>query len=69
MKKRRTLDSDGVEVKVGDFITFSYGIPGVRVKAPVVEHDGKLIALTTGHNPNKIALSSLKKYVVCYFKM
>jgi hypothetical protein len=69
MKKRRTLDSDGNEVRAGDFISFSYGIPGVRVEAPVVEIDGKLIALTVGHNPSKIALSKLKQHVCLYYKM
>jgi hypothetical protein len=69
MKKRRTLDSDGQEVKAGDSITFSYGIPGVRVEAPVVEVDGKLIALTVGHKPPKIALSKLKSHVGLYYKI
>jgi hypothetical protein len=69
MKKRRTFDSDRNEIKAGDFITFSYGIPGVRVEAPVVEITGKLIVLTVGHNPSKIALSRLKHHVGLYYKM
>jgi hypothetical protein len=69
MKKCRTLDSNGDEVKAGDFIAFSYGTPGVRVEAPVVEIDGKLIALTVGHKPSKIALSRLKHHVCLYYKM
>jgi hypothetical protein len=69
MKQRRTLDSDGTEVKAGDFITFPYGIPPVGVEAPVVEIDGKLIALTVGHKPSKIALSNLKKHVGYYYRM
>jgi len=50
-------DSDGTEVKEGDIIHFSYGIPPVGVRAPVVMRGGKLIALTTGHNPSECPVS------------
>lgn len=54
MAKCKILDSDGVEVKAGDKIRFGYGIPAVSVRrAPVVERDGKLLALTKGHNPSE----------------
>ena len=58
-----TRDSDGVKVKAGDVVTFSYGIPPVGVTAPIIERDGELIALTTGHNPSECAVSSLRKHV------
>ena len=37
----KILDSDGVEVKAGCKIWFTYGIPPVLVIAPVIERDGK----------------------------
>lgn len=57
------LDSDDKIVKAGDKIIFSYGIPPVRVIAPIVLEDGKLVAITKGHTPSKCELKKLKKYV------
>jgi len=48
---RKIVDDDGVEVTAGCVIHFSYGAPGVGVDAPVIERDGRLIALTPGHKP------------------
>lgn len=56
-------DSNGIEVKAGDTIYFGYGIPPIGVRAPVIDRDGKLIALTAGHNPSECPVSSLKKHV------
>lgn len=57
-------DTDGDEVKAGDTIEFSYGIPPVHVVAEVVESSsGELIALTPGHHPAKCKLSRLESYV------
>ncbi len=56
-------DEDGTVVKEGDVIHFSYGIPPTGVDAPVISRNGKLIAVTTGHNPPECPLSTLKKYV------
>lgn len=60
---RRILDSDGVEVRAGHVLSFSYGIPPVGVRARVVDRDGKLIALTPGHKPSECPVSALKRHV------
>ena len=62
-------DSDGKIIKEGDTIIFSYGIPPLRVIAPIVMEDGKLVALTEGHNPSKCELRSLKKHVGNFYKV
>lgn len=59
-------DSDGTVVTEGCHVHFSYGIPPVGVLALVVERNGKLIALTPGHNPEQCPVAALKKYV-CEF--
>lgn len=56
-------DADGVAVQAGDVIHFSYGIPPVGVIAPVVERNGKLVAITEGHRPPECELSALKRHV------
>lgn len=56
------------EVKDGDTVTFSYGIPPVGVKAPVQEIDGELWAITKGHNPEKCKLRELRKFVGDFYK-
>lgn len=63
MRRQRVRDSDGVEVRSGDVIHFGYGIPPVSVVAPVIERDGKLIALTTGHKPSECKVADLMKNV------
>lgn len=60
---RPVKDSDGNVVKPGDYIQFSYGIPPVGVRAKVIERDGRLIALTPGHNPAECSVRSLKGHV------
>ena len=60
MGKRRVLDSDGAEVTAGCTIHFAYGIPPVSVRAPVIDRDGVLIALTPGHNPAEAPVSTFK---------
>lgn len=59
----RVLDSDGREVRPGDTIYFAFGTPGVRVEAPVIEHDGRLIALTPECTPQECNLRALRRYV------
>lgn len=61
-------DSDGKTIKAGDTIVFSYGIPPLRVVAPVVLEDDKLVAITTGHTPSKCELKELKKYIGNFYK-
>lgn len=60
---RPIRDSDGVEVKAGCIVRFAYGQPPVPVAARVVERNGKLIALTPGHNPKECPISELRKHV------
>ena len=55
-------DDDGVVVKLGCTIHFGYGIPPIGVDAKVVARNGKLIALTPGHNPAECAVSYIKKH-------
>ena len=62
-------DDDGKTVKAGDTIYFSYGIPPIRVDAPVVKEGGKLVAITKGHNPEKCSLKELKEYVGQFWKV
>ncbi|KSV95427.1 hypothetical protein [Sinorhizobium sp. GL28] len=62
-------DEDGKAVKAGDRITFSYGIPGVRVEAPIVEIRGELFAMTPGHTPDRCKLKDLRKHVGEFWKM
>jgi hypothetical protein len=62
------FDDDGVPVKAGDAVRFSYGIPPVVVDAPIVQRRGSLIALTPGHDPKECNLRSLRKQVSCWFK-
>jgi len=51
------------EIKAGDTISFSYGIPPIHVRAKVVDIDGTLWVLTPGHNPDKCRLDLLPEYV------
>lgn len=60
---RPIKDDDGIEVREGDVIHFGYGIPPIGVMAPVVLRDGKLIAITKGHNPPECPVASLRRHV------
>jgi len=62
-KSNRILDLDGRVVQAGMSVRFSYGIPPVPVLAPVVDRDGVLVALTTGHHPAECELRKLERYV------
>ncbi len=59
----KLVDCEGVEVRAGDIVHFSYGIPPVGVSAPVVRRGGKLIAITKGHNPEQCPVSELEEHV------
>ena len=52
-------------IKVGDIINFSYGIPPVSVNASISFKYGKLVLLTPGHNPSKI---SVKEFLTLGFE-
>ncbi len=59
-----TLTDDyGREVKAGDMIAFTYGVPLVGVVASVIERGGRLIALTPGHNPCECRVDRLRYHV------
>lgn len=60
---RAVRDVYGEHIEAGDIISFSYGIPPIKVIAPVIERDGKLIALTDGHKPHECNVRTLKKHV------
>ena len=64
----RMRDDDGVWVHAGDSVRFSYGIPPVRVIAPVVKRGKSLIVITDGHHPSECNLRSLRKYVGNWYK-
>jgi hypothetical protein len=63
MPARKIKDDDGVVVTPGCRIAFSYSIPPVPVEAEVIERDGKIIALTPGHNPPECPVAKLQEYV------
>jgi hypothetical protein len=69
VKRAILYDDDGQPTGNGDMIMFTYGIPPVRVVAPVVERSGRLYALTTGHTPPECNLRSLRRYVGNWYKM
>jgi hypothetical protein len=62
------LCDDGEQVSDGDEITFSYGIPPVRVCARVEAFEGELWALTPGHNPSRCRLLELRSHVELFYK-
>lgn len=62
-------DDDGEEVRAGDMIVFSFGIPPTRVEARIVERDGNLIALTPEHTPKETKLRSLRRYIGNWYKL
>jgi len=63
------LDSDGETIRDGDEISFSYGIPPVRVVAMVEYFEGELWALTPGHNPSRCRVSELADCVGVFYKL
>lgn len=68
MSRLVLFDDDGQPTYAGDTVAFSYGIPPVRVVAPVIERDGRLIALTPGHTPIECKLRALRYYAGCWYK-
>lgn len=63
MKAKRPAtarDSDMMQIRAGNWIRFSYGIPPRVVRAEVVERNGRLIALTPGHTPDECDLRALR---------
>lgn len=67
-KKKNIKDADGQIIKAGDVINFSYGIPPIGVRAPIILENGELVAITKGHNPEKCTLKELEGYVGGFYK-
>ena len=65
----RMKDDEGNWVGAGDTIVFSFGIPPLRVEAPVVERDGSLVALTPGCRPKDCKLRALRRHVGYFRKL
>jgi len=64
---RAVKDSDGSVVKAGDAVRFAFGQPPVGVLAPVIERDGRLIALTPDHNPKECRVDHLMRHVGAFW--
>ena len=62
-------DMDGVTVKAGDKIAFSFGIPGRRVEGVLFERDGKLIMPTPDVTPKEATLDQLRYHVGGFWKV
>jgi hypothetical protein len=63
------LDDDGVRVRHGDVIVFSYGIPPIRVYGSVVFEQEDLWVLTPGHTPERERMSQLRKSVGTFYNV
>jgi hypothetical protein len=62
-------DDDDVPVKTGDWISFSYGIPPIRVDARLSTQKGVLTLTVLGnHKPRTMALSRLRDHVGSWYK-
>lgn len=62
------VDEDGNPVGDGDAISFSYGIPPVRVSGQVGWLNGELWVFTPGHNPTRCKMTELREYVGCFYR-
>ena len=62
-------DDDGVRIKEGMWVGFTYGIPPVYVKGEV-GRDKKyvLIVTTPGHSPDHCRLSELREFVGSFYR-
>lgn len=65
----RDRDSDGLLVKAGDTISFSFGIPPRRVEGILFERDGQLIMPCEGVSPKEATLDMLRRYVGGFWKV
>ena len=62
-------DAEGKPIRAGDVVSFSYGIPPVRVEAKVKDINGVLYAMTPGHNPAKCKISELSRHVGEFYRI
>lgn len=51
--------SSEIDIRAGDVIEFTYGIPPVKVRADVIERGGTLIGLCPGHIPPEFEVFKL----------
>ena len=65
----RIIDDDDHEIKAGDRVSFSYGIPPVYVEGEVIRKSGRLVVLTPGHKPESCAMYRLRDCVGGFYKI
>jgi len=63
-----SVDDDGEIITDGDSVCFSFGIPPIRVVAPVVTIHGELWILTPVYNPTRCKLKELRECVGGFYK-
>jgi hypothetical protein len=62
-------DADGFEVRAGDKVSFSFGIPPRRVEGVLFERGGKLIMPTPDVLPREATLNQLRFHVGGFYKV
>lgn len=68
MSKPRFKDDDGNWVYEGDTITFSYGIPPIKVTAKIMNRSGTLWVLPQNPLTEGCPLRALRSYVGAWWK-
>jgi hypothetical protein len=69
MTRPAERDDFGYEVKPGDWISFTYGIPPTRVDAQISGEKGALLGTCMGHHqPKHFRLRDLRRYVGSWYK-
>ena len=62
-------DDDGVRIKERMWVSFTYGIPPVRVHAQVGRDEKYVLTVfTPDHNPKSCRLSELRELVGSFYK-
>lgn len=61
-------DSDGNLINADGHLHFGYGIPPVSVYAQVIERNGRLVALTPGHNPESAPVATIVRDFDCWME-
>jgi|DEB0MinimDraft_6_1074348.scaffolds.fasta_scaffold228301_2 putative component of toxin-antitoxin plasmid stabilization module len=63
-------DDEGEEVAPGDWISFSYGIPPIRVEAKVSRRNDDMWLTVLGkHKPREMKLKDLRRHVGNWYKI
>ena len=68
MRQPRLKDDNGNWVYAGDTITFSFGIPPLKVMAQVIDRHDSLWALPYNTEYSECRLRSLRRYVGAWWK-